>query len=56
MGISFVIKEFCKDELSKGMIYELSLDNPIPPRSIGVVTLANVPQTAPTKKFIEQIN
>lgn len=56
LGISCVIKEFSKDYLEKGGLYEIMLEEEIPKRSIGICYLKNVPLSHATKKFVESIN
>lgn len=55
LGISCVIKEFSKDYLDKGDLYEVKLEEEIPKRFIGLCYLENVPLSRAAKRFIEQI-
>ncbi|QSX05391.1 LysR family transcriptional regulator [Sedimentibacter sp. zth1] len=52
-GVSCVIKEFSKDYLEKGLVYELKIEDPIPERSIGYSYLKRRTLPAPTLKFLE---
>jgi LysR family transcriptional regulator, transcriptional activator of the cysJI operon len=56
LGISCVIKEFSKDYLDRGDLYEITLEEEIPQRSIGICYLKNVPLSRAAKKFVEGIN
>ena len=51
-GVGYVTKEFVKDELEKGEIYEIKIDKTIPERSLGIVTLKNAIPNFATRKFI----
>lgn len=52
LGIACVIKNFIKAELLHHDIYDIQLDQPIPPRRIGIATLKHVPLTAAARTFI----
>lgn len=56
LGVGCVIKEFSKDYLEYGSLYELKLEENISPRSIGLCYLKGVPLTPAAKKFVESIN
>jgi DNA-binding transcriptional LysR family regulator len=55
LGIACVIKNFIKDELMSGQLFEIQLEKPIPARGIGIVTLKDVPLTAAADRFISRI-
>ncbi|MEB7455343.1 LysR family transcriptional regulator [Lysinibacillus sphaericus] len=55
LGIACVTKEFSKDYLHRGLLYELSLNGNIPPRSIGMCFLKTVPLSRAATKFVEII-
>jgi LysR family cyn operon transcriptional activator len=52
LGIACVIKNFIKAELLQQDIYVIDLEQPIPPRRVGIATLKNVPLTAAAHTFI----
>lgn len=56
LGISCVIKEFSKDYLERGDLYEVILEEKIPKRSIGICYLKNVLLSRAAKKFVESVN
>ncbi|WP_053361186.1 LysR family transcriptional regulator [Bacillus sp. FJAT-27251] len=56
LGISCVIKEFSKDYLERGDLYEIRLEEEIPKRSIGICYLKNVPLSRAAGKFVERIH
>lgn len=56
LGISCIIKEFSKDYIEKGYIYEVLLEEEIPKRSIGICYLKNVSLSRAAKRFVERIN
>lgn len=53
LGVSCVIKEFAKEYLDKGTIFEIMQEDPMPARSIGYSYLRRKTLTAPTLRFIE---
>lgn len=52
-GIGYVTKEFVKEELKNGDIYEVLTDKEIPERNLGIVTLKNNIPNFASQKFIE---
>ena len=56
LGISCVIREFSRDYLERGDLYEITLEEEIPKRSIGICYLKNIPLSRAAKKFVERIN
>lgn len=52
-GIGYVTKEFVREELEKGEIYEVLIDKKIPERNLGIVTLKNNVPSFATQKFME---
>ncbi|WP_107925039.1 LysR family transcriptional regulator [Lysinibacillus parviboronicapiens] len=55
LGIACVTKEFSKDYLQRGLLYELTLLESIPKRSIGMCYLKSVPLSRAATKFVEII-
>lgn len=53
LGVSCVIKEFAKEFLDDGKVFEIKTSSPIPPRNIGICTLEDVTTSASTDKFLE---
>ncbi|WP_066891308.1 LysR family transcriptional regulator [Clostridium nigeriense] len=53
LGIACVVKEFSKDYLEKGLLYEVNTLEEIPSRSIGVCHLKSVPLSLASTKFVE---
>jgi LysR family transcriptional regulator, transcriptional activator of the cysJI operon len=56
LGISCVIKEFAKDYLDRGDLYEVQLEEEIPRRNIGICYLKNVPLSRAARQFVDLIN
>lgn len=56
LGIACVTKEFALEELMKGELFELTLEQPIPKRNIGICMLKTVPPSHAAKKFIALID
>lgn len=55
LGIACVTKEFSKDYLTRGLLYELELKEAIPKRSIGICYLKSVPLSRASTKFVQII-
>ncbi|WP_371362726.1 HTH-type transcriptional regulator HdfR [Sporomusa rhizae] len=53
LGISCVIKNFIKEELERGEVFEVIVQEEIPERMIGVAQLRETPVSAAVKKFVE---
>ncbi|MFC4024233.1 LysR family transcriptional regulator [Oceanobacillus longus] len=56
LGISCVIKEFSRDYLERGDLYEIKLEEEIPKRNIGICYLKSVPLSRAAKKFVGNIH
>ncbi|MFD2209685.1 LysR family transcriptional regulator [Virgibacillus halophilus] len=55
LGVACVTKEFSREYLKRGTIFEVKLEDPVPKRSIGACFLQTVPLTPAAKKFMELI-
>ena len=55
LGIACVTKEFSKDYIERGLLYELVLSEEIPKRSIGICHLKSVPLSRASIKFVDII-
>lgn len=55
LGLACVTKEFSKEYLDNGLLYEVKLTEEIPKRSIGVCYLKSVPLSPASMKFVEII-
>ena len=55
MGISYITKEFAKDELENELLFEIPIKEKIPKRSLGIVLPKNTITSFATEKFIELI-
>ena len=55
LGIACVTKEFSKEYLNKGLLYEIQLTEEIPKRSVGVCFLKSVPLSRAATRFVEII-
>jgi len=55
LGIACAIREFVAEELAKGMLHEVRLDTPLPPRRVGLVTLRDVPLSLAAGRFLERL-
>ena len=51
LGISFVTRDFIQEDLAKGEVFEINLNEKIPPRSLGIATGHNVPIPVAAEKF-----
>lgn len=52
LGIAFVISDCINDALNRGEIFTLDLEEKIPPRGLGLLTLNSMPLPAAAQKFI----
>lgn len=55
MGISYITKEFAKDELENGLLFEIPIKEKIPKRNLGIVLPKHTINSFATEKFIELI-
>lgn len=55
MGISYITKEFAKEELENNQLFEIPIKENIPSRNLGVVLPKNTISSFATDKFIELI-
>lgn len=53
LGLSCMVREFYGEELSGGKVFALELSDPIPPRSVGMVSLRGVSLSPAASKFLE---
>ncbi|MDL2257978.1 LysR family transcriptional regulator [Eubacteriales bacterium OttesenSCG-928-K08] len=53
LGIACVTSEFAKDPLANGELFEVIMDDPLPPRNIGLISLDGVPLSAAATRFIQ---
>lgn len=56
LGISCVVKEFCQEYLRGGDIFEVPLEEPLPERSVAMVSLKNVSLTPAAAHLLEIID
>ena len=56
LGISCVIKEFSKEYLDNGSLFEIKQKNPIPERGIGYFYSKTLPLTPAMKEFMKFLN
>ena len=54
-GVAGVTREFVRSELDRGEIRELSTSFSIPPRSVDLCMLRNVPPSAATQRFAQDL-
>lgn len=53
LGISCVVKEFSREYLEKGLVYEVKLEEDIPKRSIGICFFKNISLSPASTRFVE---
>ena len=56
LGISCVIKEFSKEYLDNGSLFEIKQKNPMPERGIGYFYAKTLPLTPAMKEFMKFLN
>lgn len=55
LGISYVTREFVKNELETGSLFEIKLDVALPPSHVGIMTMRNMPLSSAASRFIELV-
>ncbi len=55
LGVACVTKEFAQDYLSKGLLYEVPVEEAIPARHIGICSLKSVPLSPASTRFVDII-
>ena len=55
MGVSYITKEFAKDELENEVLFEIPIKERIPERNLGIVVPKNTITSFATQKFMELI-
>lgn len=53
MGVSYITKEFAKEELENNLLFEIPIKESIPDRNLGIVLQKNMISSFATQKFIE---
>jgi LysR family cyn operon transcriptional activator len=56
LGVSCVVKNFITDELKQSSLYEIQLQEPIPPRKVGIVTLKAMPLSVAAHHFLQMLS
>ncbi len=54
-GIGYATKEYIKDELKNGILFELDIEPKLPKREIGIATMKNILPSFSTKKLIDMV-
>lgn len=52
MGVGCIPREYCKEELEDGSLFELCVTPPLPARGVGIALTKNVPPSFALKEFI----
>ncbi len=55
LGVSCIVKEFAKESLAQGKIFEMPLSPPLPSRNIGCAYLKHNPLSKPAQEFLRFI-
>lgn len=55
LGISCVIQEFSKESLERGIVRQINLNPPLPPRNIGCAHLSSTPLSPAAQTFLKLI-
>ena len=56
LGISFVIREFVRDEIDAITLFEIPLLPPIEPRAVGLVKLKGIPFSFAAEGFVKLLD
>lgn len=52
MGVGCIPREYCRDELESGELFELNVTPPLPVRGVGIALPKNVPPSFAIKEFL----
>ncbi len=52
MGVGCIPREYCRDELESGELFELNVCPPLPVRGVGIALAKNVPPSYAIKEFL----
>lgn len=55
LGVACVVKEFSKEAIDTGLIKEIKLSSPLPPRHIGYAHLRSTPLTGAARAFLDLV-
>ncbi len=53
MGIGFVAKDYAKEAIKQGLLFELKLETPLPPRKITLLTNTKLPSTGIVDRILQ---
>lgn len=56
LGVSCVVKNFITEELKQSTLYEVQLQEPIPTRKVGIVTLKTMPLSVASHHFLQMLS
>ncbi|MDO4553790.1 MAG: LysR family transcriptional regulator [Lachnospiraceae bacterium] len=55
LGVGIVMKDFVKNELETGQLFELQFEKPFPERELGIIKKKKHPLSSAAQKFLEMI-
>lgn len=56
LGIACVVRNFADNAIMDGSLFEINMQEKIPPRKIGIATLKNAPASPSSRKLLDLIN
>lgn len=56
LGISCVVRNFINEELAQSVLYEIQLQEPIPSRKVGIITLSSLPLSAASHHLLQLLS
>jgi LysR family transcriptional regulator, cyn operon transcriptional activator len=56
LGVSCVVRNFITEELKQSTLFEIRLQEPIPSRKVGIVTLSSMPLSAASHHFLQMLS
>lgn len=54
-GIACIVEDFAKDDLNNGLLHEIKLTEPFPPRNLYLTYNKKYPQSSASKRFIDML-
>ena len=54
-GLTFVVRDYVREELASGALVEIPLDPPVPERHIGIATLDHMPLPVAARQLVDMI-
>ncbi len=56
LGIACVVRSFAEEAIARGDLFEIRLNEDIPPRKLGILTQKDMPLSPSARRFLELVN